>query len=169
MLGTQTILLTSAKWSLSRRKRRLRFNPSPQRSHAVDDCLERHGHLRHLVYRLPKLVGVDRLVQSAGADLLRGRIVGEQLDAHVAGGEGRRVDDEVVDPLFRVSLFGNGGDDDGLFWFDWHGKIWFGLDGARNAVCGSSGVVNCNVASGCDYCTSVCGVRGQLSLDWSEC
>jgi hypothetical protein len=33
------------------------------------------------------------------------------------------VDDEVIDPLLRVGFFGNGGDDDGLFWFDGHGKI----------------------------------------------
>jgi hypothetical protein len=30
------------------------------------------------------------------------------------------VDDEVVDPLFRVRFLGNGGYDDWLFWFDWH-------------------------------------------------
>ena len=166
MLDPQTILLTSAKWSLSRRKRGLRFDPRPQRSHAVDDGLERDSHLRHLVYRLPKLVGIDRLIKRAGADLLGSGIVGQQLNAHVAGGEGRRVDDEVVHPLFRVCLFGNGWDDDGLFWFDGHEFVW--LDCARNAVCGSSGIINCDVASGGHYGSSVGRVRGQLALNWSE-
>ena len=167
MLGTQTILLTSAKWSLSRRKRGLRFDPRPQRSHAIDHGLEGHGDFWHRSDGFPELVGVDRLIQRARSDLLRGRIVGQQLDSHVAGRQRGCVDDEVVHPLFRVSLFGNGGDDDGLFWFDGHEFVW--LDGARNAVGCSSGVVNCDVASGGDYCTSVCGVRSQLALDWSEC
>ena len=169
MLGTQTILLTPANWSLSRRKRGLRFDPSAQRSHAVDHGLKSDGDFGHLVHCFPELVGVDRLVQRAGADLLGSWIVGQQFDSHVAGGQRGCVDDKVIDPLFRVSLFGNGRDDDGLFWFDGHGKIWFELEGARNAVGCSSGVVNCDVASGGDYCTSVCRVRGQLTLDRSKC
>ena len=156
MLDPQTILLTSANWSLSGRKRGLRFDPRPQRSHAVDDGLEGDSHLGHLVYRLPELVGVDRLVERARADLLRGRIVGQEFDPHVAGGQCGCVDDEVVHPLLRVSLFRNGWDDDGLFWFDGHGKIWVGLSDVPSGA----------VAVYWDFGRTA--ISHRVSKDWSK-
>jgi hypothetical protein len=69
-------LLTSTKWLLSRRKRGLSFDPRAQRSDAVDDGIERGGDFWHLVNGLPELIGVDRLIERARSDLLRGRILG---------------------------------------------------------------------------------------------
>ena len=157
MLDEQTILLTSAKWSLSRRFWRwrvLRFDPRPQRRHAVDDRLEGHGDFRHRSDGFPELVGVDRLIESAGADLLGSRIVGQQLDAHVAGGKSRRVDDKIIYPLFRVSLFGNSGDDDGLFWFDGHEFVWW-VNGWLADVPSGAGAVYWNKNSAATaYCAT---------------
>ena len=138
----------------------LRLDPRPQRSHAVDHGLERYGHLGHRSDGFPQLVGVDRLIERAGADLLRGGIVGQEFDAHVAGGESRRVDDEVVHPLFRVSLFGNGGDDDWCFWLNGHEFVWWVNDWLADAPSGACAVYWYGDSAAASHCSP---------KDWSTC
>ena len=112
MLRSAKWLLGGWLWSWLRLRSVLRFDPRAQGSDAINDRLKGYRYLGDGGDRFPKFVGINRLIERARSDLLRGRIVGQEFNPHVAGGEGRRVDDEVVHPLFRVSFLRDGGDDD---------------------------------------------------------